>query len=143
MSVITKSSVLVAVFLGSFVASARAQDLITVKIPFPFVVDHKEFPAGQYDIRSGEDSGGVIWIEGMNNTSVTVAMTVHLDGRDPAGTDPALVFTRSENAYQLSQIWESRGNGRELTGVSGARHVGRSKTHASAAETVTITAAAR
>ena len=52
MSVITKSSVLAAVFLGTFVASARAEEIITVKIPFAFVVDHKEFPAGQYDIRT-------------------------------------------------------------------------------------------
>ena len=57
MSVITKSSVLAAVVLGTFVVSARAEDLITVKIPFPFVVNHKEFPAGHYDIRSDEDNG--------------------------------------------------------------------------------------
>ena len=143
MNVITKSSVLAAVFLGTFVASARAEDLITVKIPFPFVVDHKEYPAGRYDIRSDEDSGGVIWIEGMDNKSVAVALTVHADGRDPAGTEPALVFTRSENTYQLSQIWESRSNGRELEGLSGARHVGRSKAQSAASETLTITAEAK
>ena len=143
MNVITKSSVLAAVFLGTFVVSARAADLITVKVPFPFVVDHKEYPAGRYDIRSDEESGGAIWIEGMDNKSVTVALTVHADGRDPAGTEPALVFTRSENAYQLSQIWDSRSNGRELTGVSAPRHAGRSKTQSAASETVTITAEAK
>ena len=51
----------------------------------------------------------------MTNRSAAVVLTVHADGRDPAGTQPALVFTRSENAYQLSQIWESPSNGRELT----------------------------
>jgi hypothetical protein len=142
MSVITKSSVLAAVFIGTFVVSARAEGPITVKIPFPFVVDHKEFPAGHYDIRSDELSGGVIWIEGMDNKSVAVAFTTHVEGRDPAGADPALVFTRSENTYQLSQIWESRSDGRELTGISGPRHGGRSKTQSAVSETVTITAEA-
>jgi hypothetical protein len=143
MNVITKSSVLAAVVLGTFVASARAEELLTVKIPFPFVVDHKEYPAGRYDIRSDDVSGGVIWIEGMNNKSVAVALTMHADGSDPAGTEPALVFTRFENAYQLSQIWESSRNGRELSGLSSPRHAGRSKTQSAASETVTITAEAR
>lgn len=143
MSVITKSSVLAAVFLGTFVASARAEELIAVKIPFPFVVDHKEFPAGQYDIRSHDESGGAIWIEGMNNKSVAVALTIHLDGRDPARTRPALVFTRVENAYELSEIWDSRSTGRELTGLSGARHVGHSKAQSGIPETLTIVAEAK
>ena len=79
----------------------------------------------------------------MDNKSVAVALTVHADGRDPAGSEPALVFTRSENAYQLSQIWDSRSDGRELEGLPGARHVGRSKTQSAASETLTITAEAK
>jgi hypothetical protein len=128
MSVITTSSVLVAVFLGTFVAPARAEEIVTVRIPFPFVVDHKEFPAGRYDIRTADDSGEAIWIEGMNNRSATVALTIPAEGRDPAGAQPALVFIRSEDEYQLSQIWASGNTGRELTGLSDIRRLRHSET---------------
>ena len=143
MSVITKSSVLAAIFLGTFVATARAEEIITVDIPFAFVVDRHEFPAGQYDVRTSDDSADVIWIEGMTRRSAAVVLTVRAGGRDPAGAQPALVFTRSENTYQLSQIWESPSNGRELTAPSGARHVRRSASLSGGPETLTIAAAAK
>jgi len=140
MRVVTKSSVLAAVFLGTFVASARAEEILSVKIPFPFVVDQKEYPAGQYEIRTSDDSAEVIWIEGTTNRSAAVTLTVPTEGRDPAGAEPALVFTRSENTYRLSQIWDSRSTGHELTPPSGARHVGRSARLSGDLETVTIAA---
>ena len=59
----------------------------------------------------------------MTQRSATVVLTIRAEGRDPAGTQPALVFTRSEHTYQLSQIWESPSDGRELTAPSGTRHV--------------------
>jgi hypothetical protein len=131
------------VFLGTFVASARAEEIITVKIPFPFVVEHKEYPAGRYDIRADDVDADVIWIEGMNNRSAVVALTVRVDGRDPAGTQPALVFTRLEKSYQLSQIWESSTEGRELTRPPVARHAARSAVESGASGTVTIPAEAK
>ena len=142
MSAITKSTVLATIFLGTFVASAHAKEIITVDIPFAFVVDHHEFPAGQYEVRTSDDSADVIWIEGMTRRSAAVVLTVRADGRDPAGTQPALVFTRSENAYQLSQIWESPGHGRELTAPSGT-HVRRTASLSGGPETLTIAAAAK
>ena len=62
MGAIRKSSVLTAVLLGMFVGSARAEGIVTVKVPFPFIVGHAEFPAGQYDIRKSEDIGSVVSI---------------------------------------------------------------------------------
>src|SRR4029453_8435216 len=85
MSVISKSSVLAAIFLGTFAASARAEEIITVNIPFAFVVEHHEFSAGRYDIRTSDDSPDVVWIEGMTRRSAAVVFTVPVDGRDPAG----------------------------------------------------------
>ena len=141
MRVITKSAVLAAIFLGTFVAPARAEEIITADIPFAFVVEHHEFPAGQYDVRTSDDSADVIWIEGMTHRSAAVVLTVRADGRDPAGAQPALVFTRSENAYQLSQIWESPDHGREITAPSGTRHVRQSAALSGGPETLTIAAA--
>ena len=114
MIAIKKSSVFAAVFLGMFVSSARAQGIITVKVPFRFVVNHEEFPAGQYDIRTVGSAGAVISIEGMNNRSFAFALTMPAYGDDPEGDQPALVFKRYENEYRLSQIWESSTEGREI-----------------------------
>jgi hypothetical protein len=143
MGINTKSAALAAVFLGMFVASARAEEIITVNIPFAFVVDRHEYPAGQYDVRRSDDSADVVWIEGMTNRSAAAVLTVRADGRDPAGAQPALVFTRSQRVYQLSQIWESPSNGREITEPSGTRHGGRSAAESGGAETLTIAAAAK
>jgi hypothetical protein len=128
MSLIRKSSVFAVVFLGWFVTSAHAQGIITVKVPFPFVVDNETLPAGQYEIRVVEDMGAVMAIEGMNNRSGTFALTMSAGGEDPADNQPSLVFTRDGNQYRLSQIWESRTDGRELSTRSGAGKVARSET---------------
>jgi hypothetical protein len=115
MSAIKKSSMFVVVFLGLFVSPARAQGIITVTVPFPFVAGHREFPAGRYEIRGVENAETVLLIEGMNNRSEAFVFTMAAAGGDPAGNEPSLVFTHEENQYQLSQIWESPTVGHELT----------------------------
>jgi hypothetical protein len=61
----------------------------------------------------------------MDNGLSTFALTNSASGFDPAGDQPALVFTKSENEYQLSEIWESNMDGRELPGLSRTRQIGR------------------
>jgi hypothetical protein len=114
MSLMKKSSVLVVVFFGMFVGSARAKEIMSVKVPFPFLVGHTEFPAGEYDVRSSDDAGAVFVIEGTSKGSTGIVFTIRADGSDPAGDEAALVFNRSENEYQLAQIWESGTMGRAL-----------------------------
>jgi hypothetical protein len=114
MSLMKKLSVLVAVFFGMFVGSARAKEIMSVQVPFPFLVGHTEFPAGEYDVRSSDDAGAVLVIEGTSKGSTGVVFTIRADGSDPAGDEAALVFNRSENEYQLAQIWESGTMGRAL-----------------------------
>ncbi|MEP7307537.1 MAG: hypothetical protein ABJA98_18700 [Acidobacteriota bacterium] len=112
-----KSTVTTAVFFGMLIGSARAEGIVTVKVPFPFFVDHQEFPAGDYDIREIEDLGTVVSIEGIKNRSSAFVLTIPAAGGDPAGDQPALVFIRYENKYRLSEIWESRPFGRALPGL--------------------------
>jgi len=114
MSVIKKSSVFVVAFLALFAASARAQGIITVKVPFPFRIGHEAFPAGRYDIVPADFGSSVISIRGMDNRSAGFALTMAAGGRDPLGEQPALVFTKAENEYRLSEIWESNTEGRTL-----------------------------
>ena len=117
MSAIRKSLLLTAAFLGLFVGSARAEGIVTVKVPFAFFVDHREFPAGQYKVRAAGDIGSVLWIEGVKNRVSTFVLTIPADGGDPAGDQPALVFVQNENTYRLSEIWESSRMGRALQGL--------------------------
>jgi hypothetical protein len=130
MSAIRKSFGLIAMFLGLFVSSARAEGLVTVKVPFSFIVGHTEFPAGQYDIRSVEDIGAVMSIEGegTNQRSHAFVFTMPAVGGDPAGNEPALVFVRHENTYKLTEIWESGTEGRALEGLSAADRTARAET---------------
>jgi hypothetical protein len=121
MGVIKTSSVFVAIVLGLFASSARAQEVIAVKVPFAFIVGQHEFPAGEYDIQAADDSGTVFSIEGVDNHRATLTSTNPTDGFDPAGNLPALVFTKFENEYRLSQIWKSTTQGRELSNLSSTR----------------------
>ena len=137
MSVIKKSSVLVAVFLGMFAGSARAQDEIVAKVPFPFVVRGVNFPAGRYDII---DDRGAIEIRGLNNTSAVFAPTLPADGRDPVGDQPALVFTHQENDYFLTQVWESHDDGLALRVPSADRRRAEAQPAESGAPIVVVAA---
>ena len=135
MSAIKKSSVFVAVILGCFVGSAQAQGIMTAKVPFPFIVGHQQFPAGEYDVRTPDDAPEVVSIEGVNNRTSGFAFTLPSAGRDPIGDRPALVFVRHENEYRLSQIWASSTTGHELPAPSGARPAQHSEAQPGPSET--------
>ena len=139
MSLMKKSSVLIAVFFGMFAGSARAKEIMWVKVPFPFLVGHTEFPAGEYDVRSSDEAGAVLVIEGTSQGSTGVVFTIPADGADPAGDQAALVFNRSDNEYRLAQMWESGTTGRELERSIVPR---RAKGHAAALEPTTVVVAA-
>jgi len=107
-----KSSVLAAVFLGMGVGSARAEEIVVAKVPFAFVVGDQEFPAGRYAF-STEDHN-VLLIRSDDDRSERFVIVNAAGGRDPAGSQPALVFIHGENGYLLSQIWESDSDGLAL-----------------------------
>lgn len=112
---IWKPSALALVFLGLHAGSARAEEVL-VKVPFPFVVGAVTLPAGQYLLQPAEIDPSVMTIRGMtgDHPSSAVVLTIPADGQDPAGERPALTFTRVENQYRLSTIWESGTEGRVL-----------------------------
>jgi hypothetical protein len=117
------SAVMAAAFVGLFVGSARAQEVVVAKIPFPFVVNGEQLPAGQYQIT--DNGEGVLAIRGTDKNSSMFAIAPLAGGHDPAGHAPALVFTRHENVYRLSEVWESGDEGRELEPPSLVHKTGR------------------
>ena len=131
MRTIKTSILLAAAFVGLSLGSASAQETVVAKVPFPFVVRGEAFPAGRYEIRT--DGYGVLLIRGTDSGPSVFALTLPADGRDPAGDQPALVFTRYENGYRLSQIWDSRTEGRALF-VLPSPQVGRANVQPGASE---------
>lgn len=95
--------------------TARAADMIEVKVPFPFVVRGQSFPAGNYTIEREGSALSVLLIRGeKGNKTAAFVSTQPAEGRDPAGDTPSLTFTRHENQYRLSEVWESGSEGRLL-----------------------------
>ena len=111
-STMRKSVLLAGVLLVFAGAKANASDsnFMEVKVPFSFVVKGQSFPAGQYRVE--EASGSALLLRGeKGNHSAAFVMTMRASGSDPAGTKPALTFTRHENQYRLSSVWESGADG--------------------------------
>jgi hypothetical protein len=48
--------------------------------------------------------------------TAVIVLTIPAEGHDPAGEKPALTFARHETQYRLTDIWESRSEGREIAG---------------------------
>ena len=127
MSVIGKASVFAAVLVGFGVGTAHAQETITANVPFPFVAGHVECAAGRYEIHAIDYVSNVIVIESSTDPSCTAFLQTNaLYGRDAAGDQPSLEFTRRENQYRLERIWDSATEGRELVGVGRERREARS-----------------
>jgi hypothetical protein len=117
MSKILTRSVLGAVAcLLATAGAARAQDVLDVKVPFPFVVKGQTFPAGRYTIERAAANDSVLMIRGDHgNKAAAFVATRPADGKRSPRTDmPAVQFTRHENVYRLSSIWESPTDGLSL-----------------------------
>src|SRR5262245_50006278 len=115
---IRRSALLAGVFLfvGSAAANAAVSEVMDVKVPFPFVANGKEFPAGQYVIER-DVSNTFLLLRGENgNHASTFLPTIPADGHDPAGWRPSLTFKRSENQLRLSTVWESGSEGLSVLG---------------------------
>jgi hypothetical protein len=116
MRTIMRNAVLVAgaILLGLIgTAKASASNVLEVRVPFPFVVNGQTLPAGKYMVQRDDMSSSVLLIRGEENTNrrATFVSTTPDGGHDPAGSRPALAFTRHENQYRLSSIWESANEG--------------------------------
>ena len=81
-------------------ASAATDKLMTVNVPFAFLVGKSLMPAGEYEVLG---STGAIWIRSWNGANVTNAITFS-DQEKKAPDHCALVFTRYGDDYFLSKV---------------------------------------
>ena len=122
-----RSAILTAAVLGLCTGTARAQEVITARIPFSFVVGNQQFPAGRYVFTQTE---GVLEMRGWDNDEGMFALTFPAEGRDPRGYQPALVFTPYESTVKLAEIWNSEHEGSALTLRHGTEEGRRAATQA-------------
>ena len=117
-SMVRKSVLLAGVLLvfAGARANASGSNFMEVKVPFPFVVKGQTFPAGQYMVEEQANGTSLLLRGEKGNHAVTFLTTIRASRQEPAGTDPALTFTRSENQYWLSSVWESGSEGWKVMG---------------------------
>jgi hypothetical protein len=112
---VTKKAVLLAVGLVMFVGGTASAATVDVNVPFPFIVQGRTMPAGQYLVQSDAIDSSVLLIREENGTNAGMfVVTRPASGHDPAGDTPALTFNRYENQYRLVSIWESAEQGQEI-----------------------------
>ena len=117
----TKKAVLFAAGLVMLAGATASAAPVDVKVPFPFIVQGKTMPAGEYRVVSDSDDPSVWLLEGEKGTHAgTFVLTRVASGYDPAGDEPALTFDKNESQYQLVGIWESKAQGQEVTGTKHA-----------------------
>ena len=93
-------------------ARASMSEVLEANVPFPFVVNGQTMPAGRYMVQRDDTSSSILLIRGEgNNHALALVSTIPDGGHDPAGSQPALTFTRHENQYRLASVWESGSEG--------------------------------
>lgn len=113
-STLVKAGLLAASCLMLTSASATAST-IEVTVPFPFVVQGETMPAGQYRVIN--DAEGIVQFigeRGIHASASVVVLTIPASGYDPAGISPALTFSRDNNQFRFTGMWESATGGREV-----------------------------
>jgi hypothetical protein len=85
-------------------AAQAQQTKVQANIPFDFVAGDRLYPAGEYTLKSMNDSGVPIRIEGTPEATSAIVSTNPCAGRGPA-TSTKVVFHRMGDHYFLYQVW--------------------------------------
>ena len=110
-----RTSALAALVLLAMTAGPTWADEVIADVPFAFTVNGQTLPAGTYRVdRDVTDPLLLIVHEVDGPHSAALALTRPIDGRDPAGSTPALQFTHHDGTYRLSAVWESASEGQAL-----------------------------
>jgi hypothetical protein len=111
----TKGMLIIAGATGLILGSssaALADDVLVAKVPFNFVVNGVEMPAGDYRVTNDETTP-VISIKNDDGRHVAFVLTNGLSA-EAAGPKPELVFERVNGTSFLSRIIGVEDEGREI-----------------------------
>jgi len=93
-------------------ASALADELIVVKVPFAFIVGDRQMPAGDYMITEATNDSSVLWISSRDGGQAVCVLTIPADHDQT--TRASLVFDKFENHYFLARMVPAAGTEREI-----------------------------
>ncbi len=114
-------------FVVALVLAAPAvaqQNQYSIQVPFPFHVDGRALPAGEYAVRIV--SAGAVQILGVDHNASATFGSHRVNRSSAAPQDAGLVLHRYGQQYFLSQVWFGGGSqGYELTVSSTEREVAR------------------
>jgi len=102
--------------LCSFAATqvARAQEPMTVNIPFAFTAGDAALPAGEYRVQKMDGNGAVLLIRCSGPTAAAFVVT-NATGGGKQQEQSKLIFNRYGDHYFLTQVWNAGySSGREL-----------------------------
>ncbi len=109
---------LAALALLAFTAGPARADDVLATVPFAFSVNGQPMPAGTYHVDRDTTDPLLLVIHEVNGPhAVKLVMARPADGRDPAGSTPALQFAHHDGTYQLKAVWESAYEGQVITTV--------------------------
>ena len=106
-------------------ATARADDdQIVAKVPFSFIVNGAQMPAGTYIVKPASGDQRVVLIESSDRRQAAFSLTVPLGSNVRVAT-PELVFEKRDTQYFLARLIASDGDEREIppTHASSEREV--------------------
>ena len=93
-------------------ASARADDLVDAKVPFPFFVGDVRLPAGSYIVKEISGSG-VVEVVSADNHQAICTLTIPSQAEEPTAR-AELIFKKFGNDYFLARVVPEGGNEREI-----------------------------
>ena len=106
-------------------ATARADDdQIVANVPFSFIVNGAQMPAGTYIVEPASGDQRVVLIESSDRRQAAFSLTVPLGSNVRVAT-PELVFEKRDTQYFLARLIASDGAEREIppTHASSEREV--------------------
>ena len=112
--VILKASMVVglAVMVLGIAPSARADQELTARVPFDFIVGGVRMPAGNY-VFTQQDGQSLVSIESRDRHHFAFVLMNPMSAKDSKGT-PTLVFDRVGTDHILAKVIAGGGAGREL-----------------------------
>lgn len=82
-----------------------AQDVAVVNIGFPFIVNGKTLPAGQYELKVNSDQTVFQLTAEPKDTGEFVSIITRLAAPEPPSNDTRVTFDKVGDKYYLSEIW--------------------------------------
>ncbi len=94
--------ILLAALMVGTLSAAPLEKLMTVRIPFAFVVGKDTLPAGEYEIL-GQFGTSIVWIKTSSGAIVTTGFAIQ-SRESKVADDTALVFNRYGDNYFLAKV---------------------------------------